>query len=100
MSCYFCAHWHELELGAATYHRRLEEKSGLCKLQRETLPTSGDHHCSNAVYRTAHNGRSLLHDMMCQRDSFAKDYRDERTKRLSLEKLNKELRKKLKEATQ
>jgi len=99
MSCYFCVHWRDN--GQRVVSDPIPRQEGFCMLEPKWITTTGNHHCSHIVYRQVYgNNRTVAHDMMVQRDEYASELEKEKDKRLRLEKQNKELRKRLKEATQ
>jgi len=99
MSCYFCVHWRDN--GQRVISDQIARQKGLCTLEREWMTTTGDHHCSRIVYRQVPGQcRTWAHEMMAQRDEFSREAAKEKAERTRLERQNKELRKKLKEAKQ
>jgi len=95
MSCWFCVFWADCE----NAHDPIERQEGFCTINPEWTTTTGDHHCSRIVYRENNlSDRTWAREMMVQRDECGAELRKEKNERIRLQKQNKELRKKLKEA--
>ena len=103
MSCYFCAHWSHLYLNEGLDSLLSPNNSkGVCTRYPAHIDTDGDHVCGELLIVT--NSRFDIDDKLSriaqERENYLTaiktiDY--ERDKRITLEKINKELRAKLKQ---
>lgn len=99
MPCLYCYRWMEKERREHTWRTKAKDRTGQCTLNPVWVETSGDHFCSHlAMNQSSFDGSSLMLSFQERMHDNYEDYEREKTERIRLEKVAKDLRAKLKAA--